>query len=53
MEKHSDRRAGDEDMRVMRYERRTVEVGRRPSTALVEACFVSDCCGRSCEVLCA
>jgi hypothetical protein len=46
MVKHNDSKAGDDDMRVMRYERRTVDVGRRPRTGLADdASFEpSGCC---------
>lgn len=47
--KHMDSNTGDEDMAVMRYERRTVPVGKRPRTALVEICCDSVLVERTCE----
>lgn len=52
MLKHRDRRAGEEDMRMMRYERMTVEVGRRPRTAFVVACCDSMGADTSGEEVC-
>jgi hypothetical protein len=52
MPKHSDRSAGDDDIPVMRYERRTVDVGSLPRTgfAIDDCVEPSGCCvGMSCD----
>lgn len=48
MLKHNVRRAGDDDMRVIRYDRSTVDVGNRPRTDFVFLCRDSVRVERSC-----
>jgi hypothetical protein len=51
--KHNESRAGDEDMPVMRYERRTVEVGRRLRIAFGGDALTSVVCVEcNCEASC-